>query len=91
MLYVARKAKMIKEYVAEMASQMGVDVTHIALTGGLKVACVDYRLEIYSKSHVVSTLLHMSELESIKNRSNSGFLELKIRSSLERLKLILEP
>jgi hypothetical protein len=91
MFVAVEGAEMIKDYVADMASQMGIEVTHVSLAGGLKVACVDYRLEIYSKSHVVSTLIHMSELETIKNRSSSGFLELKIRTALERLKLILEP
>jgi len=82
---------MIQEYVTDLANQMGVKLTKVSVTGGLTAACVDYRLEIVSKSHVVSTMIHQSELDSIENGSCSGFLELKIRSALERLYIQLAP
>jgi hypothetical protein len=82
---------MIEEYVSDLARQMRMNLTKVSLTGGLVVACQDYRLEIASKSHVVSTLINQSELDSIENGSSSGFLELKVRAALERLKMLLEP
>jgi hypothetical protein len=82
---------MINEYVSDLASQMGMKLSKVSLTGGLSVACVDFRLEIASKSHVVCTLIHQSELDCIEKGMCSGFLELKIRTALERLKIQLEP
>ncbi len=82
---------MIKDYVSDLASQMGIKLTKVSLSGGLAVACVDYRLEIASKSHVVSAMIHQSELDSIEKGVCSGFLELKIRAALERLSMQLAP
>lgn len=82
---------MITEYVADIAAQMGIALNKVSISGGPRAACVDHRLEIASRSHVVSTLIHQSELESIEKGSSSGFLELKIRTALERLKMQLEP
>lgn len=82
---------MIEEYVTDIATLMGLKLTKVSITGGLDVACLDYRLEIASKSHVVSTLINQSELDSIKNASSSGLLKLKVKAALERLKMLLEP
>ncbi len=82
---------MFTEYVSDIAAQMGMKLKKVSISGGLNAACVDYRLEIASKSHVVSTMIHQSELDSIEKGSSSGFLELKIRTALERLKMLLEP
>lgn len=82
---------MIKEYVSDLANQIGIKLTKVSITGGLTVACEDYRLEIASKSHVVNTMIHKSELDSIEKGSCSGFLELKIRAALDRLSMQLTP
>lgn len=82
---------MITEYVSDIAAQMGIKLNKVSLSGGRSAACVDHRLEIASKSHVVSTMIHQSELESVEKGSSSGFLELKIRTALERLKMQMEP
>jgi len=80
----------IKEYVSDIASQMGIKLSKVSLTGGLDVACHDYRLLIASKNHEVSTLLNQAELDSLQKHSSSGFLELKIKTALERLKIMLQ-
>ena len=82
---------MITEYVSDIASQMGMKLSKVSVSGGLSAACLDYRLEIASQRHVVSTMIHQSELDSIEKGLSSGFLELKIRTALERLKMQLEP
>ncbi|GEM_PF-3252600 len=80
----------IKDYVLNIAKRIGLNISKAQFTGGLEASCVDYRLEITSKSHVVNTLLNKAELEIIKGGSNSGFLEMKIRATLDRLKSIVE-
>jgi len=82
---------MIKTYISDLATQMGIKLSKVTLDGGLDVACIDYRLEIKSKSHVVSTLIRQSELDSLSTGAVSGFLELKIRTALEKLRMLLAP
>ncbi len=78
---------MIRGYVSEIAEQLGIEITGVAFAGGPSVACVDYRLEISSHTFVVSVMINKSELEVIEKGLNSGFLELKIRTALEKLKM----
>lgn len=82
---------MIKAYVTDIASHMGMNLSKVSLTGGLAVACSDYLLEIVSKGHMVRTLIHQSEIDSLQNCSPSGFLELRIKAALERLMMLQEP
>lgn len=82
---------MIQEYVSDLASQMGINITKVSISGGPMVSCVDYRLEIYSKSHAVNTLIHQTDLDSIAKGLCSGFLELKIRAALDRLHMQMIP
>jgi hypothetical protein len=82
---------MIKAYVSDLAAQMGLKLHKVLISGGPLAACIDYRLEITSHTHVVSTMIHRSELDSIERGSCSGFLELKVRTALERLKMQMEP
>lgn len=80
---------MIDKYVSGLAKQKGIKLANVSITGGPAVACVDYRLEISSKSHLVHIMIHQSELDSIENDSCSGFLELKIGAALDRLNMQL--
>lgn len=82
---------MIQDYVSDLANQMGIKITKVSITGGPTVSCVDYRLEISSKSHVVNTFIHETDLESINSGSCSGFVELKIRAALDRLRIQMAP
>jgi len=80
---------MIKKYVTDLASQMGVKLSKITLTEGMPLGCLDaHVLEIASGEHVAGVLIHQSELEDIQN---SYLLELKIKSALERLKALTAP
>lgn len=81
---------MIQEYVSDIASQMGVKLSNVSLSE-LSAVSSDYLLGIESKGHVVSTLIHQSELDDLQQSSCSGFLELRIKAALERLKTKHEP
>jgi hypothetical protein len=80
---------MIKEYVVDLASQMGITPSRVILTEGKSLGCLDaHVLEIASGEHVVGVLIHQSELEDMQN---NYLLELKITSALERLKILTAP
>ncbi len=78
---------MIRVYVSQIAEQLAIEIIGVVIVGGPSVACVDYRLEISSKNSRVHIMINKSELEIIEKGLNSGFLELKIRTALEKLKL----
>lgn len=83
---------MIKEYVADLADQMGIKLSDIVLTDGRRLGCLDaHLLSLCSGSKLVSEFIHQSVLDSLKNESSNDLLELKIRSALERLKILLAP
>jgi hypothetical protein len=80
---------MIEDYVVDLASQMGIKLSSVTLTEGKALGCLDaHQLDIAFEEHVVGVLIHQSELNDIQN---SYLLELKIKSALERLKVLTAP
>jgi len=80
---------MFKEYVSDIASQMGIILSEVILTESRHSGCLGtYLLKLASGGHVVGTLILQSELNDIQN---SYLLELKIKSSLERLMVLTTP
>jgi hypothetical protein len=82
----------IEEYVTDIASQMGLKLINVALTSGKTLGCLDaYLMSVCSKGKLVSEFIHQSDLDRLKNGFATELLELKIRASLERLKILLVP
>lgn len=82
---------MVNKFVNDIASQLGMKISKVSVSGGLDVDCRDFLLEIESNGHKVKTTINQSEIESIKHYGSSGFLDMKIKTALERLKIQLEP
>lgn len=83
---------MITEYVTDLAGQMSIPLTRVSTVEGSKVGCLDvHLLNMSSKGKTVSALVYKSELDEIQNGIQSERLELKVRSALGRLKIMLEP
>lgn len=82
---------MIKAFVADLAAQMGVNLSGISIIDGCTVGCLDsYLLNLSSDSHLVNVLIYQSELDHLQSGSNSERLEAKIRTALSRLQMLLE-
>jgi len=81
---------MINKFVNDLATHSGVKISKVTLNGGSDVACQDYILGISSKGHSVKTIVNQLELEGLQKCSPSGFLEMKIKTALERLKILQE-
>jgi hypothetical protein len=82
---------MIQEYVAGFANEMELDLSTISIVDGLTVGCIDvHLLHLTSHGHLVSTLVYQPELIRLLNGSPCKPLELRIRSALERLKMLQE-
>lgn len=83
---------MIREYVNDLASQMGIQLSQITVVEGRYAGCLDvYLLHLSVDDQVVDVLIHLPELENLKSGISSNRLEDKIRSALSRLQLLLEP
>lgn len=84
---------MIREYTVNLAAQMGIKLSRVSIVEGRKVGCLDvHLLKLAADGQRVSTLVYQSELDGLHSGSSCcERLELKIRSALSRLQLLLAP
>jgi hypothetical protein len=83
---------MIKEYVTDIANQAGMPLSKISVIEGQAIGFLDvHLLHMTTKGHTVSALVYESELNNLYNGLPCERLDIKIRSALSRLKLLLEP
>lgn len=81
---------MIKELATDIAAQMGVPLSRISIVEGRRVGCLDmYLLHLATNGQKVSALVHQSELNDLQSGCSCDQLEIKIRSALERLQMML--
>ena len=82
---------MIHDYAADIASQIGIQKLRVSVTNGIRLGCRDMHLvDFMTRGKLVSELLHHSELELMRSGVVNERVEQKIRSALERLKLMLD-
>ena len=83
---------MIKEYATELATQTGMKLSGVTVVEGRRVGCLDvHLLHLTVDEHMVSALVYQSELDELQNNSCCDRLEMKIRTALSRLQILLEP
>lgn len=81
---------MIKKYVSEIASQMGIDLTEISIKEGMPFGVQDAcLLDIITGKRIVGTIVFKSDIESIENNLECARLEVRIRYALSRLRVML--
>jgi hypothetical protein len=83
---------MLTELVNDIAAQMELQLSKVSLVEGHRLGCTDTcLLNMGSKGHVVSALIYQTDIDSLKLGSNIDRLELRIRSALSRLHVLLLP
>jgi hypothetical protein len=83
---------MIKEYIEDLAAQMGVHISKISVVEGESIGCSDVLLlHLSSGCQLVNALVYQSDLEDLKKGSSCDRLEVRIRIALSRLHLLTEP
>jgi hypothetical protein len=83
---------MIQDYVHEIAAQMKVQLSRIAVVEGCNVGCLDvHLLNLTSNGHQQSALVYQSEMDKIQIGECCERLEVRIRSSLSHLQMKQEP
>jgi len=82
---------MIREYAAELATQSGIELSRVSVIEGRRVGCLDvHLLHLVAHDHLVSALVYQSELDELQQSSCCDRLEVKIRTALSRLQMLLE-
>jgi hypothetical protein len=79
---------MIEEFVLNIATPLGIDITSVSLVEGHLLGCKDaHLLNMTSKGHVVSALIFKTDIENLQRGVGCDRLEVMIRASLSRLQL----
>jgi hypothetical protein len=82
---------MIRSYATDLAAQVGIKLTQVSVVEGRRVGCLDvHLLHLAAEGQLVSTLVYQSELDELQGDSCCERLELKIRTALSRLQIMLE-
>lgn len=82
---------MIEQFVSDIAGRMGINLAKVTLVDGQPLGCLDVQLlNMSSKGHVVSALVFQADIENLKNGIDCDSLEVRMRSSLSRLQVLLE-
>lgn len=82
---------MIIQYVANIAAQNGMKLSKVTVVDGLPLGCRDtFLLNMSKKELIVSAIIYRSDLEMLESGVGCDRLEIRIRSALSRLQLLLE-
>jgi hypothetical protein len=83
---------MLTEFANDLAAQMGLQLSKISLVEGQRLGCTDTcLLNMSTKGHVVSALIYQADIDSLNRGASIDRLELRIRSALSRLHVLLLP
>jgi hypothetical protein len=81
---------MIREYITILAAQSGIHLSGVSVIDGRKVGCSNaHLLNLIADGNLISTLVQQSELEELQNGLNCERLEIKIKSALFRMQILL--
>ena len=83
---------MVNTYVMSLAKQMGIKLSKIVKVDGKEVDCTDaHLLELYAKGHNIAALAYQSDLERLEEGIQCDRLDSRVRTSLERLQVVIQP
>ena len=81
---------MILEYVTNFAVQNGIQLSGVKFVEGRSVGCLDvHLLHLAADNHQVSALVYQSELDALKRGTSVERLDMKLRTALSRLQMLL--
>ena len=81
---------MIHDYVNDLATQMGIQLSKVSVIEGQSVGCLDvYLVHLSTKGNIVSALVHRTDFDILRSGNSCDRLELKLRVALSRLQVML--
>jgi hypothetical protein len=82
---------MIQTYAVKLAEQSGIQLSRVSVIEGRKVGCSNaHLLHLIADGNLVSALVQQSELEELQSSSYCEQLDIKIKTALSRLQVLLE-
>ena len=82
---------MIKEYATSLAEQMGIKLSRVSVIDGKLLGCRDsHLLQLYSDDRMESVLVYQREIEALHEGISRERLELRIRTALSHLQILLQ-
>lgn len=82
---------MIREYATKLAKLSGVQLSRVSVMEGRKVGCSNaHLLHLIADGNLVSALVQQSELEELQSGSYCEQLDIKIKTALSRLQVLLQ-
>ena len=83
---------MIRDYVSDIATQMGINLHHVSLEGCQPLQCLDVQLlKLSSKGHKVNALVFNADIENMQKGIFCDSLEVRLRGALSRLHMMIQP
>lgn len=81
---------MIREYAADLAAQMGMQLSDISVVDGEQAGCIGVHLLLLSiNDNMVSSLVYQTDIAALQDGSEFDRLETRIRSALSRLQMMV--
>jgi len=82
---------MVKEYVAKLAVQLGIQLSSVSVIEGRKLGCNDaHLLQLIADGNLINLLVYQSELDELQSNFVGDRLEQRIRTALLRMQYLLE-
>jgi hypothetical protein len=82
---------MIEEYAANLAAQLGIELSLISVVDGKHLGCRDsHLLNLVSDGRTESVLIYQMDLDDLKRGISNNRLETRLKVSLLRLQQPLE-
>jgi hypothetical protein len=82
---------MIEENASDIASQMGITLSKVSLVNGHSIGCKDaYLLNMFTHGYKACSILSRADLSELEKGFSSDRLEVKIRTTLARLKMEID-
>jgi hypothetical protein len=81
----------IEQFVHEIADQMGIDLSEVSVINGDQIGFHGKNLlTIYTKDHLVKSLVNKTDIANLQNNDFCDSLEIKILTAMSQLQVILE-
>ena len=83
---------MIEKHAADLAAQMGINLTRVSFFDGKLSGSPDFHLlQMHSNGQTESAIIFQLELEDLQKGITSNILETRLRKALSRLQAQLDP
>jgi len=82
---------MIQAYAAELAEQMGIQLSQVSIIDGKRLGCRDsHLLQLHADGRIEGALIYQTELDDLQKGIRRDGFETRILAALSRLNILLK-